>query len=114
MKVRVAIACNDRFGNFSGQFDTAEFNSLDEFDCLIDGEPLNLYVEGDHLYIEDLDTRFAFTERTPFHGNTAWDSFELSEDGARRLFQLLISKQWVVTEYVHGGMFDDLIEEANT
>jgi hypothetical protein len=112
MTVHVAIACNNASGHFTGQFDCAEFTSDDEFDCMVDGEPLDLHIEGDSLFISDLDTRFRFTKLANHEGNFCWDSFDMIESEARRLFQLLIAKKWTVTEYVHGGMFEDLVEEA--
>ncbi len=112
MTVRVGLTCNDNSGQFAGKFDCAEFNSEDEFDCMIDGEYLPLEVVGRTLRIGT--HRFDFDQRNVWEGSWQWDTFEMSDAEARRLFQLLISKQWVVTEYVHGGMFDDLIEETNT
>ena len=110
MTVRVAIACNDAWGRFRGEFDCADLTVGESFDGMMDGEPLDVLVEGTALLVAG--QRFEFTTRNVWVGNWCWDSFDMSESEARRLFQLLIAKKWTVTEYVHGGMFEDLVEEA--
>jgi hypothetical protein len=101
---QINLACRDSHGNFAGEFDAAEFLSEVEFDCLTDGDPLEVAIDGSALVIDG--QLFRFKRRDIWHGNWCWDAFHVSESTARRLHAMLISKGWVVTEYVHGGMFD--------